>query len=122
MKRSKIKIREPKKYTLRFNIKNKDTFLLIQKGVKTVETRAATERYKDITSGDILILVCGKEKIEKKIKKSEHFKTITALLKRHSLKKIDPLVKDLKEAKKNWYSYPGYEEKIKTFGLMAFVL
>lgn len=64
------------KYTLRFRAINKDTFLNIKSGKKTVETRAATERYRDIKDGDLLVLVCGENRFEKRIKKVRKFKTI----------------------------------------------
>ena len=112
-----------KKYVLRFNIKNLDTFRDIKSGKKKVETRAATERYNKIQKGDILVLVCGKERIEKEIIEAKHFKNLPGLLKTYSIGLIMPgRAKTLKEAQKIYFSYPGYEEKIKKFGLMAFKL
>ena len=78
------------KYTLRFRAVNKDIFLDIKSGKKTVETRAATEKYKDIKAGDILILVCGKNRFEKEIKKARVFRTIKTLIKAYPIKKIMP--------------------------------
>jgi len=110
------------KHTLRFRTVNKDIFLDIKKGRKTVETRAATERYQNIKAGDTLVLVCGKEKIEKKIKKVKLFKTIATLLNAYSLKRIMPNLNSAKEWRKELYTYPDYKEKIKKFGLVALEL
>lgn len=55
------------KYTLRFRAANKDIFLDIKSGKKTVETRAATVKYQDIKDGDLIILVCGKDRFEKTV-------------------------------------------------------
>ncbi len=111
-----------KKYTLRFRAVNKDIFLDIKTGKKTVETRAASEKYSDIKDGDLIILVCGKDRFEKKIKRAKIFKTIGALLKVYSLKKIMPKINSEKEWRKALYTYPNYKEKIKKFGLIALEL
>lgn len=110
------------KYTLKFRAVNKDIFLDIKSGKKTVETRAATERYKDIKAGDMLVLVCGKERLEKVIKKVRIFKTINSLLKTYSIKKIVPKLNSEKEWREELYTYPNYKEKIKKFGLIALEL
>ena len=110
------------KYTLRFRAVNKDTFLDIKFGKKTVETRAATERYQNIKAGDILVLSCGKQKFEKKVKKAKIFKSIKALTTAYSIKKIMPDIASEKELRNAYYSYPSYKEKIKKFGLIALEL
>lgn len=111
-----------KKYTLRFRAVNKDTFLDIKVGKKTVETRAATEKYKGIKAGDVLVLSCGKEKFEKGVKKAKIFKSIKSLIKTYPVKKIMPEISTEKELTVAYYSYPNYKEKIKKFGLIALEL
>jgi len=110
------------KYTLRFRAVNKDTFLDIKSGKKAVETRAATERYQNIKAGDGLVLVCGKNRFEKKVKKAKIFKTIKGLAKAYPIKKIMPDISSIKELEMTYYSYPNYKEKIKKFGLIALEL
>ena len=109
-----------KKIVLRFRIVDRKNFNELRKGLKVVETRAGTEKYKNIKKGDILVIVCGKQKIEKKIKKVRHFKSIAGLLKAIPVKKIMPGVRSTKEAEKIYHGYPGYKKKIKKFGLVAF--
>ena len=111
-----------KKYTLRFRAVNKDIFLDIKSGKKTVETRAATERYRNIKDGDLIVLVCGKERFEKIVKKAKIFKTIKALVGAYPIKKIMPNISTEKELQEAYYSYPDYKEKIKNFGLIALEL
>ena len=111
-----------RKITLRFSAVDKDDFKEIKDGLKTVETRAATTRYKDIQKGDILVMVCGKQKIIKQTKRVRHFKTIESMLKAIPLKKIMPSIKSVADARKVYYGYQGYKEKIKEFGLMALEL
>lgn len=111
-----------KKYTLRFRAMNKDIFLDIKSGKKTVETRAATMKYRDIKDGDLIVLVCGKERFEKTAKKAKIFRTIKALTKTYSFKKIMPNISSEKELRDAYYSYPNYKEKIKKFGLIALEL
>lgn len=113
---------EKSKYTLRFRAVNRGIFMDIKSGKKSVETRAASKKYGDIKAGDMLVLVCGKERFEKKVKKARVFKTISALLKVHPLRKIMPKLKSEKEWQEELYSYPGYKEKIKKFGLIALEL
>jgi len=110
------------KYTLRFRAVNKDIFLDIKSGKKTVETRAATEKYRNIKDGDLIVLVCGKDRFGKTVKKARIFKTIGALVKTHPIKKIMPDISSEKELRKAYYSYSNYKEKIKKFGLIALEL
>ena len=107
------------KYSLKFRTTNKNIFLDIKSGKKSVETRAASEKYKDIKAGDILVLVCGKERFEKKVKKAKIFKSTTALLKTYPIKKIMPKLNSQKEWQKELYTYPNYKEKIQKYGLIA---
>jgi ASC-1-like (ASCH) protein len=75
-----------------------------------------------VQAGDTLILVCDGKKITKRVHKVTHFKTITALLKKYNSELINPGVTELKEMKNMYYSYPGYQEKIAQFGILAFEL
>src|SRR3989344_5482859 len=111
-----------KKYTLRFRAVNKDIFDAIKSGKKTVETRAATVKYKDIQAGDSLVLICGTQRFEKKIKKATIFKSIPAMLRKYKIKQIMPKLSTQKELEVSCYSYPGYKEKIKNFGIIALEL
>ena len=110
---------ETKTITLKFRVVNQDIFNTIKIGKKKVETQAATERYRRIAVGDRIILICGKNRFEKQVRKVQTFKTIAALLKKHSVKSINPAVKSVEELRKLYYSFPGYREKIKKFGLIA---
>ncbi|HEY4509276.1 MAG TPA: hypothetical protein VJC13_03330 [Candidatus Paceibacterota bacterium] len=107
---------------LRFRKVNKADFERLRNGIKSVETRAASLKYRSLEEGDILIFVCGKDKFSKIIKKKYHFKSIDAMFKKIPFKKIWPEVKSAKEPEKIYYSYPNYEEKIKNFGILAFKL
>jgi ASC-1-like (ASCH) protein len=111
-----------KKHTIRFRAVDKNNFDEIKNGSKSVETRAATEKYQKIKSGDSFVIVCGKSRMNKTIKRARHFRTISALIKTVGLKKVMPDVSTIEEAKRRWNSYPGYKEKIKQHGLMAFEL
>ncbi len=113
------------KYVLRFNSSNKnsrDNFLNIKSGKKKVETRAATTKYRNIKKGDLVVLACGKEKFQKKVKKVKRFKTITSLTKVYPPNKIMPEISSVRELREIYYSYPRYREKIKKFGLVALEL
>lgn len=110
------------KHTLKFRAVNRDIFLDIKSGKKSVETRAATERYQNIKAGDVIVLVCGKERFSKKVKKARIFKNIKALLKTYPIKKIMPGMTTERELRKAYYSYPDYKEKIQKHGIIALEL
>ena len=107
---------------LRFRVINKDIFEAIKNGKKKVETRAATERYRNIKAGDTVKLICAKDTFEMKVKKATIFKSIAAILKKYKLEIINPKTHTAKEAHDMWYSFPGYKEKIRKYGLIALEL
>lgn len=111
-----------KKWVLRFRAKDKNNFLEIKRGLKTVETRAATERYQNIKRGDRLIFVCGKERLEKTVKKARIFRSIPEMVRVIHRKKIMPSVNSLREMEGIYYSYSAYKEKLKKFGIIALEL
>lgn len=110
------------KHVLKIRKSDSLFFDLIKSGRKTVETRAGTDQYKKIKVGDVLVFICGKRKIEKKVIEVDIFATIDDLLLKFDLKKIMPHVFSVKEAKEVWFSFPDYKEKIKKHGLVAFEL
>lgn len=111
-----------KRHIIKFRAVDKINFDTILDGSKSVETRAATNKYRAFETGDILVIMCGNEKIEKPIKKIEHFDSIDSLVESVGLKNVMPLAKDLAEAKKAWYSFPGYKAKIAQYGLITFYI
>ena len=111
-----------KKYILRFSQSNKSSrasFKNLGNRSKKIETRAGSPKFKNIQKGERLVLVCGKEKFEKKVKKATTFKTIDSMLLKYKLVDIMPELETKAELKKAYFSYPGYKEKIKKFGLIA---
>lgn len=110
------------KHTLRFAADDKKTFDAVRKGAKSIETRAATDRYRKIKTGDILVLVCAGKRLEKKVLRVRHFKTIEGLFRAIPIKKIDPFASSIQDARKTYHGYPGYRDKIRKFGIMAFDL
>ena len=108
-----------KKYILRFRAVNRKNFNEIKDGLKSVETRAATVRYQDIKKGDTLVIVCGKARITKQVKRVRRFKTIGSMFKAIPFKKVSPSLRTAAQARAVFYGYPGYREKIKEFGLVA---
>jgi len=101
---------------------DKLVFDAIKKGKKTVETRAATERYGKIQMGDALVFVCGRKKIERKVGGVKHFTSIEGMAKKIDFKKIMPFCESIEEMRKVYFSFPGYKEKLKKFGILAFDL
>ena len=108
-----------KTWTLRFRAVDKKNLMEIRDGLKSIETRAATEKYRDIKRGDTLILVCGKQRIERVVGNLKIFKTINALFQSVPFRKIMPSAESEEEARNIYYSYPGYREKIRKYGIIA---
>jgi ASC-1-like (ASCH) protein len=113
---------DKKTFRLRFREVNRDIFEAIQGNRKTIETRAATVRYREIKKGDRVILVCGKDVFEKSVADAQIFKSIDDLFKKYKVKQINPNVETEEEMRKLYYSFSGYREKIKTHGIIAIEL
>ncbi len=111
-----------KKYVLRFRAVNRDIFEAIKEGKKKIETRAATIKFRNIRPGDTVILICGTERFEKIVRSAHIYKTIRALLRKYKPGEINPRVSAESELIDTYYSFPGYREKIKRFGLIALEL
>ncbi len=113
---------ENKTHILRFRAVDKDIFTAIKSGNKKIETRAASPKFLNMKAGDNIILVCGKERLEKKIKNVRKFSSVKDLLKIYKAQEINPKTTNLEELEKMYYSFPGYREKIKEYGLIALEL
>lgn len=110
------------KYILKIRQVDKVVFDEIKNGSKTIETRAATDKYRGIQEGDILVFACGDEKLEKMVDKVDIYKSIDEMIRAIDFKSVMPFVDSIDEMKKVYFSFPNYKEKIKTFGLVAFKL
>ncbi|MDP3954827.1 MAG: hypothetical protein Q8Q15_00500 [bacterium] len=97
-------------------------FEALKKGEKTIETRAATEKYRKIQKGDILCFVCGKDRSEKQVEEVTLFKSFGEMVKVINFKQIMPFINSIEEMRGVYDSFPGYTEKIRQFGLVAFIL
>jgi ASC-1-like (ASCH) protein len=109
-----------KKLILRFRVVDKDNFLEVKNGLKVVETRAAAPKYRQIKKGDTLVIVCGKDRMEKKVKRVRIFPSIGAMVKVIPYKRIMPSIKSLSDLQQVYYGYPGYRDKLKKYGVIAF--
>lgn len=107
------------KHRLVFRASDKAEFQTIVDGRKSIETRAATPKYLKVETGDTLVISCGGEKIEKVVQHVSIYDSIDSLLANERLADIMPLARDEAEARKAWHSYPGYDEKIAKYGLVA---
>lgn len=107
---------------LRFRQINKDIFDAIRDGKKKIETRAGSPKYASLKKGDVISFVCGKERFDRKIRKVVRFQDIKSLHNIYSPVEINPKTKTVKESEKIYYSFPGYRQKIKKYGLVAIEL
>jgi len=105
---------------LRFREVDRDKFNDIILGRKTIETRAATVKYRKIQQRDNLVIVCGNDRIVKQVKRIERYESLEETFKNINFNKILPNAGSVDMAMKIYNSFPGYKEKIKQNGLLAF--
>lgn len=103
----------------RIGQKNRNIFEALCAGVKKVETRAATSRYKNLQKGDTVSFLCAGERLDKEVESVTHFVSIDSLLKKYKPTDINPDTETREQLVKMYHSFPGYEEKIKEFGIVA---
>lgn len=113
---------ETKIIQLKFRAVNRDIFDAIRAGAKKVETRARDEKFRDITRGDAVMLMCEDDTFTKTVQSVEVFATIEALLKKYSPQDINPACATEEDIRAMYYSFPGYKEKIEEHGLIALEL
>jgi len=111
-----------KEVIIRFRMVNRDIFLAIKNGTKRIETRAATKKYQNLQKGNILVFVCGKRKFKKQVKSVEYFLSVKSLVKKYKPSAINPNAHSEKELNDMYDKFPGYKEKIKEFGIVAWKL
>ena len=111
-----------KSHTLPFAKENLNTWELIKSGKKSLETRAGGPKYIDIKAGDTIVFSCLGKKFSKKVIKVINFKTVSAMLKKYKPNEINPTITTAKELQSSYDSFPGYKERLKEFGILAFVL
>ncbi len=111
-----------KRYRLVFRAVDRAIFDAIMSGRKKVETRAAGPKYRDIKAGDVVILVCGGETKELRVKRATRFPSVASMLQTYRVKDIAPDFSTAAELEALYASFPGYAEKIAKAGLIALEL
>lgn len=109
-----------KTWTLVFREVDKDRFEEMRSGIKVIETRAATPKYRSIAVGDEIKFTCAGDSFYKTISKKYHWPSVDEMVEEMPFKEIMPNVNSVEEMKKVYSSYPGYNEKIKEFGILGF--
>jgi len=109
-------------HTLRIREVDREIFKAIRDNKKTIETRAGSPRYSKIRKGDVLRFTCGKDSFERTVVSVNHYRTITALLKKYSFRDINPSITSPRELREMYYKFPGYKERISKFGILAWEL
>lgn len=115
-----------KTWVLRIRSAQKWVFRAVKSGKKNIETRAlghtkTGKNFGNIKKGDVLFFLCGENRLKKKVKRVQRFKSVKAMLAKTGPKRVWPHLKNpnLKEIEEIYYQYPGYRERIKKYGLVA---
>ena len=111
-----------KTHTLLIRELDRKVFEAIKDGSKTIETRAATEKYRAVQEGDILNFVCGDESLQKIVTGVRLFCTIEEMVREFGIQSIMPFANSIEEMRNVYYSFPNYKEKIEKFGIISFEL
>jgi ASC-1-like (ASCH) protein len=111
-----------KKYTLPIRQVDREVYNLIKSRKKKVETRAAGPKYEHIQEGDILVFRCGADTFERRINKRHTFTSVDEMLTRYKPSDINPGIETAEELKVKYRSFPGYDERLKKYGILAFEL
>ncbi len=109
-------------YPLSFREVDKPTFDRIERGEKTIETRAGMPEYLKFKVGDVLDISCGENHISKTIEEVLRFDSPEQLLEKFSPDEIMPEGTTKEEAIAKWNSFPNYPERIKHYGIIAWRL
>lgn len=105
-----------------FAKENREIFEMLMRGEKSVETRAATARYRGIKIGDTLSFACEGNSFEKVVIRTEIFPSVVMLLKKYRPEDINPKLKTVEEIISMYRSFPGYDAKIREHGILAIEL
>ncbi len=105
-----------------FREQDRSTFERIQRGDKTIETRAGLPEYLIVEDGDQLNISCGTDHLTKTVVKALHFKTIEELLQKFSPEDIMPAGTTREQVIAKWNSFPNYPERIKKYGIIVWKL
>ncbi len=101
---------------------DRTNFEEVRSGLKTIETRAGTEKYRAVKVGDEITFECGGDTFTKKVAQIYHWPSPESMLEEISLSKVMPDLQTIEQVKERYASYPGYEEKIKEAGILGFEL
>ena len=113
----------------KLNVYGEDVYKNIESGTKSIETRAGEEGVEGYQEGDELKFSLLEEKsrkilksgLRRRITKVHHFDSIDEMLKILDIKKISP-GKTTTEYQKTMEGYPGFQERLKKYGVWAFEL
>jgi ASC-1-like (ASCH) protein len=111
-----------KTWNLPFRAEDRDKFEALKSGHKSTETRAGGPKYRGMIEGDLAVITCGQEKLERRIVNLRHFETLEELFQAVPYAQIFPWATSLEEAKGFYDAYPGYTERIRDHGVVAFEL
>ncbi len=104
-----------------FRAADVQNFRDLQSGIKKIETRAATPKYRKIAIGDTVTIKCGGESFTKTVRTVHHWDSIDAMVREIPFTDIMPHVASVDEMKQVYASYPNYTEKIREYGLLGFM-
>ena len=108
-----------KAYVLRFRAADREAFEQLRDGIKSVETRAATKRYRQIQPGDELVITCAGETLRKTVISAKAYRSIDEMFQEIAIKRVFPRLSTAEEARRVYYGYAGYKEKIAECGILA---
>lgn len=107
---------------LEFREVDRERFDEVKSGVKSIETRANTEKYQTIDNGDAIMFSCGSDVFTKKVVRKYHWLTIEEMLEDVPLFKVMPDLTSIEQVRDRYNSYPSYDVKLKKYGILGLEL
>ncbi len=109
-------------HSLVFLPENRGTFIAIQDGRKKIETRAGSPEYLEIKEGDTIEFSCDDEKFTKQVGGGKRYENLEELFAVYAPQEINPEVFAHEELRSMYSTFPGYEDRLKKYGILVFEL
>lgn len=114
-------MKSAKNWTLSYHVDDKANFDAIGRGLKDIETRPGTRKYKTIKVGDTISFTCNGAIITKAVTKRFHWPSPSALIREINFKRVLPSARTASELEGAFETDPDYET-MGTYGMFGFEL
>jgi len=115
----------PRTWTLRIRAADAPIFRALATGEKAIETRAGSAAARSVATarpGDILLFLCGPERLRRRVLRVARYPSVDALLAGEDFRRIAPWLADPADLAALYAGFAGYPQRIARYGLVALEL